>query len=242
MRVAAEHYVREGWSCTNRSASEPYDLHLSRGGHSDLRVEVKGTRSAGSIVLLTRNEVCHAPEHYPNVALFVVHSVDVQVGPDGRPVVSGGRTLFTRSGMSGKEPWNRWRSSTRSHQADESGWRARRGVQPPPETDRPLWIRCRTGVRSPRSAETKPKDRQSAWGPSTLDWAGPLRCVSETPHSDGFETLILTWVVNATCGCQRLLSAGVSKRVLFGTHASIARNSSSGKTADAVERAGRKAS
>jgi hypothetical protein len=35
MRVAEEHYGREGWSCRDASASASYDLHLSRSGSRD---------------------------------------------------------------------------------------------------------------------------------------------------------------------------------------------------------------
>jgi hypothetical protein len=61
-----------------------------RTGKDDLRVEVKGTTSAGHAVLLTRNEVANAKAQHPNVALVVVSHirVDRTAVP---PTASGGQ-------------------------------------------------------------------------------------------------------------------------------------------------------
>jgi uncharacterized protein DUF3883 len=58
------------------SATESFDL-LCRDADRTLRVEVKGTTSQGSSVLVTRNEVRHAQEHDGCVALFVVSNIAV---------------------------------------------------------------------------------------------------------------------------------------------------------------------
>jgi hypothetical protein len=54
---------------------KPYDLHCTRGARV-LAVEVKGTRSSGSQITLTANEVAHARRH--QMELFVLHSVRIR--------------------------------------------------------------------------------------------------------------------------------------------------------------------
>jgi hypothetical protein len=58
------------------SLHESYDLRCELGG-DDLHVEVKGTTSDGDRVLLTRNEVSHARDWYPRVALIVVSCIEL---------------------------------------------------------------------------------------------------------------------------------------------------------------------
>lgn len=69
---------------------KPYDL-LCANGASVLYVEVKGTQTEGTDILLTPNEVRFANEHRDEMALFVVYNVDVS-REDGRIVTSGGVT------------------------------------------------------------------------------------------------------------------------------------------------------
>jgi hypothetical protein len=72
MEIAIDYYAGDGWHVGNVSSHRPYDLLCTRPNGAELHVEVKGTASAGEKVLLTPNEVRHAREHFPNVALFVV--------------------------------------------------------------------------------------------------------------------------------------------------------------------------
>lgn len=55
-----------------------------------LRVEVKGTTTSGSQILLTPNEVANATTSYPNVALFVLRDIQLQVVESGVWEASGG--------------------------------------------------------------------------------------------------------------------------------------------------------
>lgn len=77
MRLAKEHFGAQGWKVHDVSRRESYDLRCTRGG-DELRVEVKGTTSDGSSVLLTAHEVQHARERHPAIALFVVSEIKVQ--------------------------------------------------------------------------------------------------------------------------------------------------------------------
>jgi len=83
---AIEHYAAEGWTVVEKG--KPYDLHCTR-GEEVLYVEIKGTKSAGSSVTLTRNEVDHMRQHFPATALYVVSGVDV-AKVDGDYVLEGG--------------------------------------------------------------------------------------------------------------------------------------------------------
>ena len=51
------------------------------------------------MVLLTRNEVRHAREMFPKVALVVVSNVRLETGPDGEPIAVGGDLRIV-------EPWD----------------------------------------------------------------------------------------------------------------------------------------
>jgi hypothetical protein len=69
---------------------KPYDLRCAKGA-SVLYVEVKGTQTEGTEILLTPNEVRFANEHRGEMALFLVYNVDVS-REDGKIVTSGGAT------------------------------------------------------------------------------------------------------------------------------------------------------
>jgi hypothetical protein len=97
MQAAIEHYTEQDWSVENVSAFCAYDLHCERDDRV-LRVEVKGTTSAGERVLLTRNEVAQAKAEYPNTALFILADVAVTKEADGSPSARGGRAVVL-------EPW-----------------------------------------------------------------------------------------------------------------------------------------
>jgi hypothetical protein len=66
----------------------PFDLH-ARDGTREVFIEVKGTQTAGSSILLTQGEVEFARLHKSRMVLFVLHSI--QVDPvDGQPNAKGG--------------------------------------------------------------------------------------------------------------------------------------------------------
>ena len=92
---AIEFYEAEGWTVIEKG--KPYDLHCTR-GEEVLYVEVKGTKSAGSSVTLTRNEVKHMRDNFPATALYVVSGVEVSEN-DGKFTVEGGESLELN-------PWN----------------------------------------------------------------------------------------------------------------------------------------
>ena len=61
-------------------------------------VEVKGTTSDGTTVLLTPNEVDHARNHPDEAALFVCSNIDVVLTQRGRLATQGGRVLLLHLG------------------------------------------------------------------------------------------------------------------------------------------------
>ncbi len=93
MEQATAFYVDEGWVVDDVSSSRSYDLHCARRG-AELHVEVKGTTGLGERVLLTRNEVNHAREAFPNTALVIVTNILVKGGQ-----ATGGK-------MSVYSPWD----------------------------------------------------------------------------------------------------------------------------------------
>ena len=85
----AEKYFRDReWDVENVGPVASYDLRCTKRGHR-LRVEVKGTTSAGRKVLLTRNEVRHAHGTDDEIALFILAGVTVSE-EDGRVRARGG--------------------------------------------------------------------------------------------------------------------------------------------------------
>ena len=91
MSEATQLLEARGWRCEDVSSREPYDLRCTRPGHAgSLHVEVKGTTSDGSLVLLTPNEVEHARQCAPDVALFILSEVQLDNPSTDSPVVSGG--------------------------------------------------------------------------------------------------------------------------------------------------------
>jgi hypothetical protein len=86
VNLARAYYKREGWQV--KVLGKPFDLDLRRGAEH-LTVEVKGTTSDGSKVVLTAGEVRHHDKAYPNNALVIVRHIllDRTTTP---PTVSGG--------------------------------------------------------------------------------------------------------------------------------------------------------
>ncbi|MET3497094.1 DUF3883 domain-containing protein [Variovorax boronicumulans] len=97
MHVAIEDLRTEWDHVADVSATESFDV-LCRSGNAELRVEVKGTTSDGATIVLTRNEVLHAREHHPHVALYVVARIDLKLR-NGIAVAEGG--ILTK-----RRPWN----------------------------------------------------------------------------------------------------------------------------------------
>ena len=88
MKRAEEHFVSL-YSSIKRKG-KPYDLCCTKKA-SVLYVEVKGTQTEGTEILLTPNEVEFANEHRGEMALFLVSNVDVSA-KDGKVFASGGVT------------------------------------------------------------------------------------------------------------------------------------------------------
>lgn len=85
MNRATSYFESLGYDVANVSARRPYDLECAK-GKAKLFVEVKGTQSTGESVFLTAGEVRFANEHAASMALFILHSVQV----DSSGNVSGG--------------------------------------------------------------------------------------------------------------------------------------------------------
>lgn len=97
MKEAAAHFKQEGYTVRDVSKCESYDLHCKR-QKEVLRVEVKGTQTAGDEIWLTPAEVRLARKESPHTALFVLHSVTV-LENDGTPEVSAGKSRVM-------QPWD----------------------------------------------------------------------------------------------------------------------------------------
>lgn len=87
VRIARTHYEGLGFEVT--VLGKPYDLRCVRLGE-ELHVEVKGSTTAPSSVILTRNEVEHAGQHRTD--LVVVSGIKL-LRPNGAPVEATGGKL-----------------------------------------------------------------------------------------------------------------------------------------------------
>ncbi len=86
--VATEYLKGAGWpTIEDVGATESYDL-LATNEEGSIKVEVKGTTSAGEKVVVTRNEVHLHLEEFPKNALIVVSKINLVKGDP--PVASGG--------------------------------------------------------------------------------------------------------------------------------------------------------
>jgi hypothetical protein len=94
MDLAREHLKSLGWDkIRDTSSNKPYDYLCSKTGSSEeLYVEVKGTTSDGSSVILTRGEVEHHLQIFPSNALIVVSSIDLE--GTNEKTASGGELKF----------------------------------------------------------------------------------------------------------------------------------------------------
>lgn len=87
MNAATEFYSRD-WDVEDVHGTESYDLICRRSGEVK-HVEVKGTTTDGTEVILTPNEVRHARE-YPGTALFILSSITLERAHDDTIAVAGG--------------------------------------------------------------------------------------------------------------------------------------------------------
>ncbi|MFF0723642.1 MrcB family domain-containing protein [Streptomyces sp. NPDC004134] len=88
VRMATEHFQAHGWTVKDVGDRESFDLLLTC-GERKMRAEVKGTTSVGTEVILTRAEVEKQRTYYPDNALVVVHSIQLdRTGTE--PRTSGG--------------------------------------------------------------------------------------------------------------------------------------------------------
>ncbi|MFG2366129.1 MrcB family domain-containing protein [Streptomyces mirabilis] len=74
--LATEYFKDQGWTVKDVGTTKSYDLELKRGDEK-LHVEVKGTTSDGSQVILTRAEVEWQRKFAPDNALVIVHSIEL---------------------------------------------------------------------------------------------------------------------------------------------------------------------
>lgn len=74
MSAAARHFRRSRYDVEDVSARRSYDL-LCKRKNEELHIEVKGTTTSGSAIVLTRNEVRHAGDPKNTCVLFVLHSI-----------------------------------------------------------------------------------------------------------------------------------------------------------------------
>ncbi|WP_052569429.1 DUF3883 domain-containing protein [Ktedonobacter racemifer] len=77
MEIAKAFYEKQGWSVFDVSVTHSYDLLCTSATGKELHVEVKGTTSDGTQISLTANEVTHAQNFYPNVALFILSHIQI---------------------------------------------------------------------------------------------------------------------------------------------------------------------
>jgi hypothetical protein len=89
MGLATAYFKNLGWRVENVSQRESYDLRCLK-DIEELHVEVKGTTSNGSQVLLTPNEVEHAKLNRLNAVLVVVSHLQVNDMDADEPKVTGG--------------------------------------------------------------------------------------------------------------------------------------------------------
>jgi hypothetical protein len=93
MALATAWYRQCGWQVEDVSASNSYDLLCTRVDAPDLHVEVKGTTSSGAEIIITPNELHHARERYPDVALCVVAGIELVGGASSQPRAQGGQLI-----------------------------------------------------------------------------------------------------------------------------------------------------
>lgn len=98
MERANDYFRKRGFEVEDVSVEQPYDLRCEQGDLT-VHVEVKGTQTDGSQVILTANEVEFAREHTARMVLFIVHGVEIEGDAKNGVSASGGeRRVY--------EPWD----------------------------------------------------------------------------------------------------------------------------------------
>lgn len=87
MALARDHFESNGWKVEDVCRYRSYDLHCTQKDRV-LHVEVKGTKTAGESVLLSRNEVLLALDPDTASALYIVRNIET-VHHEGRWEASG---------------------------------------------------------------------------------------------------------------------------------------------------------
>ena len=88
MNLAWKFYDSDGWKIEDVHGNRPYD-YVVRKGNQEKRVEVKGTTTDGSGVILTPNEVENA-RTWKDLCLFIVRGIVITRLPNGGVEASGG--------------------------------------------------------------------------------------------------------------------------------------------------------
>jgi hypothetical protein len=94
MDVAAAFLASEGWQVQDVSLDRPYDFYCIRNDEHAF-VEVKGTVSDGTKVLLTAGEVGFSAKHSAHMMLFVVSRIKLTTA-DGKIGATGGELRVLR--------------------------------------------------------------------------------------------------------------------------------------------------
>jgi hypothetical protein len=87
MKAASKFYSKD-WDVEDVHGNQSYDLICRRDGEVK-HVEVKGTTTGGTEVIVTLNEVRHA-RTYPFTALFILSNIVVERTEDGTVNTTGG--------------------------------------------------------------------------------------------------------------------------------------------------------
>jgi hypothetical protein len=88
MQAATKYFEKFG-NVDDVHGNRSYDL-VCNVGSTEIHIEVKGTTTDGTEVILTPNEVVHASTHL-HVALFVLSNIKVERNPDGVVEARGGK-------------------------------------------------------------------------------------------------------------------------------------------------------
>ena len=92
VHVARDHFEKKlGYVTEDVGQTRSYDVHATKGDEA-VKVEVKGTTTDGSRVVLTRNEVNLHLEEHPHNALAIVRNISLQRGDP--PVAQGGDLIL----------------------------------------------------------------------------------------------------------------------------------------------------
>jgi len=89
MNLASDYYEAQGFMVEDASRTRPFDLHCHRGSE-EVRVEVKGTRSEGTEILVTAAEIVNARGDRWRTDLFIVGLIEVTRATDGTLLGRGG--------------------------------------------------------------------------------------------------------------------------------------------------------